>query len=254
VTERTSAYESTGDRDVSGWRPAPDVPVASMHLRRVHGVGIARAVTSMAVDRVTLARTPGLRFWKLLGTGSGSTFTPRDADPTRWGLFAVWDSEDALRRFEDTSSTAGRWRDLADETWSSTLLPLTWKGRWSGHDPFDGAVAGALVPGRRIAAVTRARVKASQWRSFGAATPPVAAAVNGTPGLRYTVGIGEAPIGLQGTFSVWDSTEALRTFAYESPAHRAVMERTTTDRWYAEDLFARFAVLSTRGTIDGREV
>lgn len=205
----------------------------------------------MALDRWHLRHTAGLRFWKLLGTGSGQTFTPNDADPTTWGLFAVWDSVDALDQFMTTSAVAHRWSSAA-ETWLATLLPLTWKGTWSRRDPFAGIVPGVDVPGRRVAAITRARVKPSQWKAFAAATPPVASAVNGTPGLAYTVGIGEAPIGLQGTFSLWESTAALRTFAYQSPEHRAVMARTVTDRWYAEELFARFAVIETVGTIGGR--
>ncbi len=206
----------------------------------------------MAVDRASLARTKGLRFWKLLGTGSGRTFTPRDADPTTWGLFAVWDSIESARQFSVESPVAKRWVTHSDEQWEALLLPLAWKGTWSRRDPFDGAVPGVAVPGRAVAAVTRARVKPSQWRAFAAATPPVAAAVNGSPGLRYTVGIGEAPIGLQGTFSLWDSNEALRNFAYTNAEHCAVMTRTRTDRWYAEEMFARFAVLESSGTIDGR--
>jgi hypothetical protein len=203
----------------------------------------------MAFDRVRLSQVSGLRFWKLLGTGSGKTFLPTDADPHTWGLFAVWDSRRALDAFA-SSPMVRRWSS-AEEQWSAVLSPLRWKGEWSGRDPLHGAVAGAAVPGRPIAAITRARVKPSQWRRFAAATPPVAAVVNGTPGLRFTVGIGEAPIGLQGTFSLWDSNEALAAFAYGSVEHRAVMTRTVTDRWYAEELFARFSVLETAGTING---
>ncbi len=206
----------------------------------------------MAVDRVTLARTNGLRFWKLLGTGSGKTFTPRDADPRTWGLFAVWDSIEVAKDFSVGSPVAKRWAVHSDERWEALLLPVAWKGTWSRRDPFDGAVPGVAMPGRAVAAVTRARVKPSQWRAFATATPPVAAAVNVSPGLRHTVGIGEAPIGLQGTFSLWDSNDALRSFAYENVEHRAVMTRTHTDRWYAEEMFARFAVLESSGTIDGR--
>ena len=223
--------------------------VASLHLRRVASTRVAGAVASMALDRPRLARVDGLRFWKLLGTGSGQTFTPNDADLHTWGMFAVWDSRQSLARFE-ASAIARRWL-RADEQWSAVLSPLMWKGLWSGVDPLAGAVAGADVPGRPVAAITRARVKVSHWRRFAVATPPVAEAVNGTPGLRYTVGIGEAPIGFQGTFSLWDSTDALRSFAYGSAAHREVMQRTVADRWYAEELFARFSVLETTGTLDG---
>jgi hypothetical protein len=71
----------------------------------------------------------------------------------------------------------------------------------------------------------------------------VTAELRSTPGVRFALGIGEAPIGLQGTLSVWRDSGALQEFAYSGPAHRAVIARTPIERWYAEELFARFAVL-----------
>ena len=59
--------------------------------------------------------------------------------------------------------------------------------------------------------------------------------------------IGEAPIGLQGTFSVWQDQQAVRDFAYALPAHRAVIEQTRQTGWYSEELFARFAVTDIAG-------
>jgi hypothetical protein len=78
----------------------------------------------------------------------------------------------------------------------------------------------------------------------------VAAAVHRAPGLLARFGVGEAPIGWQGTVSVWRGTADLTAFAYRQPEHRAVIARTPTDRWYAEDLFARFAVLGISGDKD----
>jgi hypothetical protein len=71
--------------------------------------------------------------------------------------------------------------------------------------------------------------------------------------LRFALGIGEAPLGLQGTFSVWRDAAALRAFAYESPEHRRVVGDTERLGWYAEELFARFRVRSTTGSYDGRD-
>jgi hypothetical protein len=67
------------------------------------------------------------------------------------------------------------------------------------------------------------------------------------------VGIGEAPIGLQGTFSVWETGAALDDFAYRRAPHAAVVRRTAQEGWYAEELFARLAVLGSRGTLGGRD-
>jgi hypothetical protein len=202
----------------------------------------------MAADRVPLRRTPGLRFAKLLGTGSGRTFTPSDADPHRWGLLAVWDDPSAATAFEE-NGVVRTWRRFAREEWVARLRPLSARGRWSGREPF-GRPSPRPWAGP-VAAVTRARLVLPRAARFWRAVPPVSADLHRAPGLRLALGIGEAPLGLQGTFSVWDSSSALNAFAYQRAPHRAVVERTDRERWYAEELFARFALLSAGGTIDG---
>jgi hypothetical protein len=68
------------------------------------------------------------------------------------------------------------------------------------------------------------------------------------------IGIGEAPVGLQGTFSIWRDARALSDFAYRAPEHASVIRRTRELGWYAEELFARFAVLDARGTYRGADL
>jgi len=223
-------------------------PIVTLHLWGVPARAVPRAVLHMATDRRPLRRTPGLRFAKLLGTGSGRTFTVRDADPLRWGLLAVWDDDDAASAF-DRGPVPGAWRRFADEQWATRLQPLATRGRWSRQEPF-----GRPEPepwSGPVAAVTRARLVLRRAARFWAAVPPVSADLHRAPGLRLALGIGEAPVGLQGTFSVWDSTSALNGFAYRRAPHAEVVERTQREGWYAEELFARFAVRSTSGTVGG---
>ena len=225
-----------------------DPLLVTLHLWGVPGRAVPRAVFHMAVDRASLSRTPGLRFAKLLGTGSGRTFTPRDADPCRWGVLAVWDDASAATAFEH-GGVVQKWRCFAHEEWVARLRPLSARGRWSRQEPF-----GRPTPrpwDGPVAAVTRARVVLHRAARFWRAVPPVSADLHRAPGLRLALGIGEAPLGLQGTFSVWDSSSALRAFAYDRAPHTAVIERTNREGWYAEELFARFALLSTSGTLDG---
>ena len=59
--------------------------------------------------------------------------------------------------------------------------------------------------------------------------------------------------GLQGTFSLWRDNAALTRYAYSGPAHLEAIRRTGEVGWYAEELFARFEVLGTRGTVAGRD-
>jgi hypothetical protein len=221
-------------------------PVVTLHLWRVSGRAVPAALLRMAADRPALRRAPGVRFAKLLGTGTGRTFTPRDADPRTWGLLTVWREAP-----DDDAAVLRRWRRLAAEEWSVTLRPLSARGRWSRREPF-----GRPVPRRwegPVAAVTRARLSARTVLRFWRAVPPVSADLHAGPGLRFALGIGEAPIGLQGTFSLWESATALDDFAYRRAPHAAVVRRTAAEGWYAEELFARFAVLGSRGTLGGRD-
>jgi heme-degrading monooxygenase HmoA len=222
----------------------------TLHVYGVPRHRIPSALLRMALDRRSLRRTPGLRFWKLLGTGHGRTFSVRDADPRHWALFAVWDSRDAQAAFEASSPVARRWGRIASERWDVELHPLRSKGRWSGRDPFEGSDRGTPGPGP-VAALTRARLRWGRIRRFWRAVPPVALDVQTSPGLRFALGIGEAPVGLQATFSVWDDDAALDAFAYRGAAHVEVMRRTREEQWYAEELFARFTVVSASGTVGG---
>jgi hypothetical protein len=204
----------------------------------------------MAGDRGHLGRTVGLRFAKLLGTGDGRTFTVRDADRNRWGLLATWDTAADAAAFE-TGPVARGWGRIADERLRVDLRPLTSRGRWSGGEPFGTPEPDRAYDGP-VAALTRARIRAARMRTFWRAVPPVSADLHAAAGLRLALGVGEAPIGLQGTFSLWDSPAAMTAFAYRRPAHLAAVRRTAEVGWYSEELFARFAVLAVEGTVGGR--
>jgi hypothetical protein len=228
----------------------PVPALVTLHLWTVPGRAVPAAVLRMATDRARVRRTPGVRFAKLLGTGDGRTFTARDADPLRWGLLATWTDADAARAFE-AGPVARGWGRLAHETYRLDLRPVTARGRWSGRAPF-----GDPTPVREdgpVAAITRARLHPRRAASFWSAVPPVSAELHRSPGLRAAVGIGEAPVGLQGTVSLWESAEAVRAFAHRSAAHVDVVGRTEREGWYAEELFARFAVVGAAGTLDGRD-
>lgn len=228
----------------------PVPALVTLHLWRVRPAAVPRAVLRMGLDRGRVRRTPGLRFAKLLGTGDGRTFTVRDADPLRWGLLATWTGADAAAAFE-RSATVRSWEQDATESFRVDLRPVASRGTWSGRMPF-----GDPVPFRTdgpVAALTRARLRPAAAPTFWRAVPPVSADLRDRDGLLAAVGIGEAPVGLQGTFSLWSSAAAVRDFA-RSAAHAEVVARTAPERWYAEELFARFAVVGGRGTLAGTDV
>lgn len=225
---------------------APEV--VTLHLWGVPGRALPAALGRMGLDRPLLRRCPAT-FWKLLGTGAGRTFTPRDLDARHWGLLASWARAADADAFEG-SATARGWGRLADERLLVRMRPVTARGSWSRRTPF-GEAAPARADGP-VASITRARLRPRRAAAFWRAAAPVAADLRDVDGLRLAIGIGEAPLGRQGTFSLWSSTPAMTEFAHRRDAHQQVMARSVAESWYAEELFARFAVLDVTGTFAGR--
>lgn len=226
--------------------PAP--ALVTVHVWRLPPSRIPRALGALPHDRKVLRR---LRFGKLLGTASGDSF--RGADLTRWVLVASWSSPANAEVFE-RGPLVRRWDAWAAERARVRLRPVASRGTWSGVEPFG--TPPEPPPAGSVAALTRARVRTGRIPTFTRAVPAVAQAVSddrlGARGPVFRTGIGEAPLGWQGTFSLWRNADDLRAFAYDNPAHAAVIHRTKQERWYAEELFARFAVLGVDGTLDGR--
>jgi hypothetical protein len=203
------------------------------------------AILHMGLDRLALARSSDVKFWKLLGAGKGETFTPRDADVLRWGLLVVVDQDSEFAN----SKIIKRWNKKSHSQFSGQLSPISINGAWSKKSPFDQIPKASSDWSGKIVAITRARIK---WRKnliFWSSVPPVTTSLHSSPGLISAIGIGEAPIGLQGTFSIWESGEAVKNFAYSGAAHREAIKATHRHAWYAEEMFARFALIKSNGSL-----
>jgi hypothetical protein len=228
------------------------LPHVRLHLWGVSTGRVASAFARMGSQRLPLQRLQrdphGPTFAKLLGTARPTTFTPRDSDPRHWGLLTVWHSASDADAFDDTS-VARSWERIADEAARIAMTPLASRGRWSGREPF-GAPAPRRYDGP-VAAITRARVRPTRLRSFWHHSAMVATSLADHDGLLLATGIGEAPVGLQGTFSMWRSVADMNTFARTDARHLEAIDRTPLEGWYAEELFARLSIDAVRGSFAG---
>ena len=217
-----------------------------IYLWRIRARSIPRAIWHMASDRISLKRNPAISFFKLIGTGTGQTFTPRDADPTLWGLILTI-QESELEGF-DESDLVKSWRSFALTESRYIATPISVHGSWSKSQPFVVDTELAKSWEGKVLAITRARIRWRKNLRFWRAVPPVIESLRDCAGVESAIGIGEAPIGLQGTLSVWSSSAAIKEFAYKGAAHSEAIRQTQSQQWYSEELFARFALREVRGS------
>ena len=219
-----------------------------LDIWRVPTIRIAQANLFMATHRLPLRKTPALSFFKLMGTGSGQTFTMRDADLHHWAVLTVWNDQDSRDNF-DNNKVFRQWQAISSEHAVIDMTPLSSRGTWNQQQPF-GQPTPTQFAGLH-AALTRATIKPRWWREFWRSVPPVSADLNSSPGLRFAIGIGEAPVGMQGTFSLWSDNNSITQFASQRQAHAQVIQKTHATGWYSEELFARFMVTRVDGSFEG---
>lgn len=209
------------------------------------------ALMRLGLDRRILNNTDGVEFWRLLGTGSGAKTSP-SADLSRSAAFIVWRDEAAFRTFTQSSRIARRWSSnrLTNESWFTRLRTTGGHGSWQGFKPYEHLVRGS--EDGVVAIITRANIRPRSWLRFARAGVEVDRQLQEAPGLIAVCGMGEAPLGRQGTFSLWRSLDDARRFAFQTSRHRTVIDETHQGRWYAEELFARFEPYDADGRWDGR--
>ena len=102
-----------------------------------------------------------------------------------------------------------------------------------------------------MAALTRASIRPSKLAAFWRHSPPSEASLAAAPGCTLAVGLGEAPLLRQCTFSVWESAAAMEAYA-RSGAHLQAIRSAYAGDFFSEAMFVRFALLELSGTWMGQ--
>jgi hypothetical protein len=223
--------------------------IVSLTIVRYRKSLIPFALLAMAVHRLPLILIKQCSFWKLLGSGRNGTFDLQP-DWQQWGLLAVWDNREAFDEFYNKSFINSWWNTFTTEKWTILCEPLQSHGKWDDHEPF-GKPDMKVITGP-VAVLTRATIRLNKLKSFWANVDGVANIMTDAPGFITSFGIGEAPVYRQATFSIWKSIEDVKAFAYTSKEHAEVIKKTRNENWYSEELFARFKIVGSFGSINGK--
>lgn len=231
---------------VDTFRGFPVTQIVSLSFFRFSGpLARAWALTMMGGARWPMARTPDIGFWKLCGSGTGEGFTPVP-NTAVYAILATWpDAETAHARTQ--SGIFARYQNRASENWTVFLQTQSARGVWSGQSPFEPSGLEATGP---LAALTRATIKPRILARFWGRVPDISAMIGKDPNVAFKIGIGEVPMLHQVTFSIWPSEKAMAGFARTGP-HAEAIRAVREEGWFREELYARFAVHSDRGTWNG---
>ena len=102
-----------------------------------------------------------------------------------------------------------------------------------------------------IAALTRASIRISKAAAFWSKAPAAQNSLAQHPGCLLAIGLGEAPLLRQATFSVWESAASMDAYA-RTGSHLEAIKAAGAGRYFSEDMFVRFRPLAAFGTWRGK--
>lgn len=202
------------------------------------------AFFAMALHRLPLWRQKNISFYKLMGTGKNGTFDKRP-DFNQWAIMAAHVSETTNMSIEILyGKFIAKWFCIFKcETKTYLLEPIEGHGTWDNKKPFGILPSKSDYEGK-IAVLTRATIKLNKLKYFWQNVAPVAEKMNTAKGFLTSYGVGEIPWIKQATFSIWESKEDMKNFAYGMKEHAEVIKKTRQQKWYSEDMFTRFRIVA----------
>ena len=191
-----------------------------------------------------LNETPGILFFKLLGTGAGNGFSLLP-DFSTYSIICVWEDELHATKFISDSDHSKLISKKAFSREDFFLKTIKSHGKWDGKNPFFSS-GDEVDKKNKIGIITRATLNTNRLLEFWKSVPKASLAIKNAEGVEWFKGIGEWPFIQQATFSVWDSLESVKKFAYNKGIHSEIVVKTKKRKWYKEDLFARFEILKSQ--------
>ena len=229
-------------------------------LRQHQGWGWLRLVAGATPYK----EVPGLSMVKVMGSGHGGGFSLRPS-ATHQGLICTFSHLDLALKFLDSSAVQA-YRSRARECWTGVLSVQSARGHWdkqawqassaqalgmSGDQAAQARSLDGMLHSGPFAVLTRASIVPTKAMAFWRYAPAAQADLGKSPGCLLAMGLGEAPLVRQCTFSVWQDTAAMLQYAHQG-AHQVASAAAYKHQFFSESLFVRMQVLYMAGAWQGR--
>lgn len=201
------------------------------------------------VGRRRLRSVPGLRFAKLLGSGHEGRFGLKPSASIQ-GVFCIFDDDASADAFTQDGGLLQTWRSRAREHFCLRLRACSSRGSWSG---IPLPVTAALPAQGPIASLTRASIRPGRAAAFWRMEPAAERSLTEASGCLLAVGVGEAPLLRQATFTLWESVAAMDAYARRG-AHLAAIRAAAERGFFSESMFVRFVPQRTEGSWRGHRL
>ncbi len=199
---------------------------------------------------------PGLLWRKVLGSGhhGGFGLTP---GLNRLGLFCAFDDSITAQAWLNSGQGEPQiWRSRAKHLLAFVLEPTSCRGSWSGHSLSPAhpssppSPPSPPSPSSPVGSLTRASIQPGKAKRFWSMSPAAQASLGSASGCLLAVGLGEAPLLRQATFSIWSDQQSMDAYA-RTGAHQHAIAQAYSNEFFSESMFARFRVLHTEGDMTG---
>lgn len=199
---------------------------------------------------------PGLQGAKVMGSGHGGGFTLRPS-ATHQGLLCRFDGADAAMEFLHGTQVQG-YRDRARECWAGLMAVTSARGQWDQQSWGLSQTAETRLsedwqqklpaPPRAppLAVITRASIHPAKTTAFWRHAPATQAALDAADGCLLAMGLGEAPLVRQCTFSLWQDDASMLAYARQG-SHQQASAAAWRQTFFSESLFVRMRVLRMAG-------
>ena len=224
-------------------------------LARLRPSAVGWAVSRLVLSAFGTPRWPGLVFQKVLGSGEQGGFGLKPGLNFQ-GLFSAFDNPQSANDFVEHAPQVKAYRDHTEEFFVAVLNPVSARGQWSGFElqaapPDKETPYAATIDEPLVASLTRASIRPFKARQFWAQSPDAEHDLGQAKDCLLAVGLGEAPLLRQATFSLWKNQAAMDAYA-RGGAHKRAIQAAYGQRFFSESMFVRFRPLRLEGQWQGQ--